>query len=81
MTACFLLDDGETRITVTDGAPRPSHTVEGPHGEDRVVAYGILQRQTFVYVTGSRFHWDDRRGWWSGNAVSVGVEATRVPCN
>jgi hypothetical protein len=81
MTACFLLDDdGTTRITVRDGRPRPSLTVEGPAGEDKVVTYGILDGRCFVYPHGARFHWDEQRGWWSGNAVSKGETATRVAC-
>jgi len=80
MKACFLLSDGQTRLTVTDGRPRPSLTVEGPHGEDRVVTYGILDGDSFIYPNGARFHWDDEKAWWTGKAVSVGITAHRVDC-
>ncbi len=78
MTLRFLLSDGQTRLTLRDGRPAPSLTVEGPQGEDKVVTYGILEGQCFVYPQGARFHWDETRGWWTGNALSAGETATRV---
>ncbi len=78
MTLRFVLDDGVTTLTVSNGPPAPSLTVEGPPGTEKVVTYGILEDSAFVYANGARMHWDDTHAWWTGKALMVGETAARV---